>query len=150
MPTKTKTNIINEDLSKNLKNLLRSAAENMSSELGISLEEALYVTSLYGELKDKDLFKTSYMQEVKLVADENEKIPDITNLQQMAKYPALMYDIIKYVLLESEEFTDNYDITFSKEKLVQISKKKKEKKEVTHIKRFETPWDQYKVAEYDN
>lgn len=141
--------VIAEDLSKNLKQLLVKAAENMSNELGISLEEALYVTSLYGELKDKNLFNTSYMQNIKLIADEGEKIPDISNIQQMAKYPALMYDIIKYVLLESDDFTSNYTITYSDEKLTRISKKTPQSEEVkeTQIELFSTPWDSYKVAE---
>lgn len=148
---KIKEVTINEELSNSLKNLLRTAAENMASELGISIEEALYVTSLYGELKDKNLFKTSYMQGIKLVADNNEKLPDITNLQQMVKYPELMYDIIKYVLLESDEFTNNYDISYSDEKLAKISKKDANKKEKEiPISTFETPWDEFKVAEDDN
>lgn len=143
-----KTNIITEDLSRSLKDLLKKTAEKMSEQLDISLEEAMFVTGLYGEIKDKGLFTAAYMRDISLEADDGEKTPDITNIQQMAGYPELIYDIIKYVLLESSDFNENYDIIFSDDFDVKI--KKKEKKPEKKRPDFSTPWDKYKVAEDRN
>jgi hypothetical protein len=146
---KGKQKPIDEALSKNLKKALDRLKDNLKKEKGLSEEEAFYVASLYGELKDKDLFGASYIRDIELEADPGEKIPNLNNLDQMVKYPELVYDIVFSVLLETPEFLNNYDIVYNiEEKDIHIEKKKKAEDGKAVI--FKTPWDKIKVAEDDN
>jgi hypothetical protein len=147
MPKRKTT--IKEELSKNLKDTLAKAADNMVEELDISVDEANYVAGVYGQLKDRDLFKASYIRDIELEADPGEKIPDITNLQQMVNYPELMYKIVTLVLFEAKEFLSKYEIIYSPEtKGVSFKKRKQKKKQIRN--KVHTPWDKYKTAEDDN
>lgn len=111
-------------------------------EIGLTESEANYFMNLYGELRqrnllDSNMFKPKRKSEVdadsasgSFVLDYDGKLPDIKQLQVLAKDPEALMDVFNYVI-NNEHFLNSYEIEVLEDDVK--LKKAKAKKQITGV-----------------
>lgn len=111
------------------------------NQLGLTESEANYFMNLFGELRQKNLLNSNLFTPVKpddetadyaeFVLNYEGKLPDLKQLQVLAKDPDTLLDVFNYII-NNPKFLNAYNVEVTEDD-VKIEKKKVEKADVNKI-----------------